>query len=267
MRPHYPLGAYPAYLFDVDGTLLYPDHAVPGAPEVLAALKARGRHVIAVTNNSSRRPGTRWPTAFGASGCRSRITRCSRRWSATAQLVAHEQPGARVHVFGNPGLRTKSSVPACAWSTTATRTTCWWATTSARRYAWMTTAMRLLLPGGALRGGQRRTARTSAADGGLMPGRRRLAWPASSAPSGAGRTWWSASRRSRSCSRQRNALAGRRTSACTSATTRRPTSAGRTRRAWTPCWCSRASPARAEECAEPPEYVLPSVAELLPLLG
>jgi aspartate aminotransferase-like enzyme len=53
MRHRRALAAYPAYLFDVDGTLAYPERAVPGAPEALAALKAHGRSVLAVTNNSS----------------------------------------------------------------------------------------------------------------------------------------------------------------------------------------------------------------------
>ena len=37
------LNAYAAYLFDVDGTLIYPERAVPGAAEALAALRRAAR--------------------------------------------------------------------------------------------------------------------------------------------------------------------------------------------------------------------------------
>ncbi|MBV9175350.1 MAG: TIGR01457 family HAD-type hydrolase, partial [Chloroflexi bacterium] len=105
MPPHEKqLAEYAAYLFDVDGTLTYPDRAIPGAADVLVALKARGKHVLAVTNNSSlgrhaiaerfRRYGLPLDDADVFSAVH-----------ATAQFVARECPGARVHVFGNPGLR------------------------------------------------------------------------------------------------------------------------------------------------------------------
>ena len=46
------LADYDAYLFDVDGTLLKPGAAIPGAAEAIATLKERGKAVRAVTNNS-----------------------------------------------------------------------------------------------------------------------------------------------------------------------------------------------------------------------
>src|SRR6476620_4727762 len=46
------LTEYAAYLFDIDGTLLRPGSAIPGAIEALQALKAHGKAVRAVTNNS-----------------------------------------------------------------------------------------------------------------------------------------------------------------------------------------------------------------------
>src|SRR6266478_2097994 len=103
MRPRRRLDSYAAYLFDVDGTLLYHDHAVPGAAEALQALKARGKHVLAVTNNSSL---SRHELAerFREFGLPLEDHEVFSALVATAQLVAHEQPGARVHVFGNKGL-------------------------------------------------------------------------------------------------------------------------------------------------------------------
>ena len=43
---------YSAYLFDIDGTLMHPGSTIPGAIEALTALKAYGKAVRAVTNNS-----------------------------------------------------------------------------------------------------------------------------------------------------------------------------------------------------------------------
>ena len=103
MRPRRHIDSYAAYLFDVDGTLLCHDHAVPGAAEALQALKARGKHVLAVTNNSSL---SRHELAerFREFGLPLEDHEVFSALVATAQLVAHERPGARVHVFGNPGV-------------------------------------------------------------------------------------------------------------------------------------------------------------------
>jgi ribonucleotide monophosphatase NagD (HAD superfamily) len=51
-RPSRDLISYAAYLFDVDGTLVYHSHAVLGTAATLRALKDAGKHVLAVTNNS-----------------------------------------------------------------------------------------------------------------------------------------------------------------------------------------------------------------------
>jgi HAD superfamily hydrolase (TIGR01450 family) len=100
------LSSYAAYLFDMDGTLTYHNEAVPGAGETLGILKARGKHVLAVTNNSS----------LGQHALAERFRRFGLPLDdhevfsalvATARLVANEQPGARVHVFGNSGLRSE----------------------------------------------------------------------------------------------------------------------------------------------------------------
>src|SRR5258708_9635634 len=110
MRPRRRLDSYAASLFDVDGTLLYHDHAVPGAAEALQALKARGKHVLAVTNNSSL---SRHQLAerFREFGLPLEDHEEFSALVATAQLVAHEQPGARVHVFGNPGVAARHAAP------------------------------------------------------------------------------------------------------------------------------------------------------------
>jgi HAD superfamily hydrolase (TIGR01450 family) len=104
MPPRRRLDGYAAYVFDVDGTLVYHDRPVPGAAVALRALKAHGKHVLAVTNNSSlarHALGER----FRRFGLPLEDHEVFSALVASAQLIAHEQPGARVHVFGNPGLR------------------------------------------------------------------------------------------------------------------------------------------------------------------
>jgi 4-nitrophenyl phosphatase len=103
-----PLAAYAAYIFDVDGTLINQAEAVPGAADALQAIKRSGKHVLAVTNNSSL---NRHELAerFRTFGLPLEDHEVFSALVATAQLVAHEKPGARVHVFGNPGLRAEVS--------------------------------------------------------------------------------------------------------------------------------------------------------------
>ncbi|MEO8423771.1 MAG: HAD-IIA family hydrolase [Actinomycetota bacterium] len=48
--------AYEAFLFDLDGVLYRGSQVVPGATEALARLRAAGKHVAFVTNNSGRTP-------------------------------------------------------------------------------------------------------------------------------------------------------------------------------------------------------------------
>jgi HAD superfamily hydrolase (TIGR01457 family) len=47
---------FDAFLFDLDGVLYQGDEPIPGAPEAVAALRALGKGVAFVTNNSSRTP-------------------------------------------------------------------------------------------------------------------------------------------------------------------------------------------------------------------
>src|SRR5579864_5146118 len=140
------LSSYAAYLFDVDGTLTYHDRAIDGAPEALRALKDRGKHVLAVTNNSS----------LGQHALAERFRRFGLPLDdhevfsalvATARLVAHEKPGARVHVFGNPGLR--SEVERCGLVVTDDEDAGYVVVGNHRgiTYERVTTAMRALLAG------------------------------------------------------------------------------------------------------------------------
>lgn len=95
---------FAAFLFDLDGTLTYPDGAVPGAPEAVRAVKGLGKKVAVVTNNSrlSRR---QLAAALRRSGIPLDEGEILTAVTATARLIAGQRPDARVLVVGSAGLR------------------------------------------------------------------------------------------------------------------------------------------------------------------
>jgi glycerol-1-phosphatase len=50
------LERYDAFLFDLDGVLYRGDQPIPGAPDAVAAIRAAGRGIAFMTNNSARTP-------------------------------------------------------------------------------------------------------------------------------------------------------------------------------------------------------------------
>lgn len=94
---------YAAYLFDIDGTLLHPGSTIPGAVEALATLKAHGKAVRAVTNNS-RMSHHAVAERFRRAGLPLDDDEVFSALSATARFIAHEHPGATVYPFGADGL-------------------------------------------------------------------------------------------------------------------------------------------------------------------
>src|SRR3954451_2223280 len=94
---------YAAYLFDIDGTLLRPGSAIPGAIEAIQALKAHGKAVRAVTNNS-RMAHHAVAERFRRYGLPLEDDEVFSALLATAQFIAHEHPGATVFPFGADGL-------------------------------------------------------------------------------------------------------------------------------------------------------------------
>jgi HAD superfamily hydrolase (TIGR01450 family) len=94
---------YAAYLFDIDGTLLRPGSTIPGAAEALLALKANGKAIRAVTNNS-RMAHHVVAENFRRHGLPLDDDEVFSALRATAQLIAEEKPGATVFPFGANGL-------------------------------------------------------------------------------------------------------------------------------------------------------------------
>ena len=104
LPPFRPLDAYQAYLFDVDGTLVYPGRAIQGAAEAVQALKRAGKRTLIVTNNSvfSRAEMASRLRGFGFPIDEADVATAL---VATAVFIAQERPGAQVHVLGSHGLR------------------------------------------------------------------------------------------------------------------------------------------------------------------
>ena len=97
------LTEYAAYLFDIDGTLLRPGSTISGAVEALTTLKAHGKAVRAVTNNS-RMAHHAVAERFRRSGLPFDDDEVFSALRATAQFIAHEHPGATIYPFGADGL-------------------------------------------------------------------------------------------------------------------------------------------------------------------
>lgn len=93
---------YGLYILDLDGTVYRGKEAVPGAPEAIRALLARGAHVRYVTNNSAARPEAVAAklTALGAT--------CEPEWvfssGVAAAALCLERGLKRVYVLGEPDL-------------------------------------------------------------------------------------------------------------------------------------------------------------------
>lgn len=98
--------AYGAVLFDCDGVLYVGDHAVPAAPAALARLRALGRGLAFVTNNSSVAPAkvAARLTRLGITAHPGEVTTSAQ---ATVALLggADKLTGTHVLVVGGDGLR------------------------------------------------------------------------------------------------------------------------------------------------------------------
>jgi HAD superfamily hydrolase (TIGR01457 family) len=95
--------AYECLLIDLDGVLYRGDEAVPGAPEAMASIRARGRSVVFITNNSSRTPKqvAAKLEAMGIAAAPSEVVTSA---LATAELLAR-RGGGSAFVIGQDGVR------------------------------------------------------------------------------------------------------------------------------------------------------------------
>jgi glycerol-1-phosphatase len=88
-----------AWVLDLDGVVWLADHVIPGAPEAIARLRARGERVVFVTNNSFA-PVAEVEAKLASMGIPAEGDVLNSAL-AGATLV---QPGERVLVCGGPGI-------------------------------------------------------------------------------------------------------------------------------------------------------------------
>jgi glycerol 3-phosphatase-2 len=94
---------YECFLFDLDGVLYRADRAVPNAAAAVARLRASGKHVVFMTNNSSRTP-ERVADRLRRLGIEAQASDVVTSAMATADLLASR--GGSVFVVGEEGVRT-----------------------------------------------------------------------------------------------------------------------------------------------------------------
>ena len=94
---------YDSFLFDLDGVLYRGDEAVPGADDTIRRLRASGKGVAFVTNNSSRTPEqvAAKLASFGIEAAPGEVVTSA---VATAEVLAG-RGGGRAFVVGETGIR------------------------------------------------------------------------------------------------------------------------------------------------------------------
>ena len=96
---------YDLILFDLDGVIYRGAEPVPGAAEVLVAVRRRGRRIMFVTNNSSRTPRAVSGVLRGM-GIEASPDEVLTSGRATASMLAREGlAGASAYVIGERGVR------------------------------------------------------------------------------------------------------------------------------------------------------------------
>jgi glycerol-1-phosphatase len=96
---------YDAFFIDLDGVLYRGAEPIPGAPETVEAIRASGKRVVFVTNNSWRTP-EQVAARLERMGMRAGADDVVTSAQATAALLAGEQDGATAFVLGGEGVRT-----------------------------------------------------------------------------------------------------------------------------------------------------------------
>ncbi|MBI2424309.1 MAG: HAD-IIA family hydrolase [Candidatus Hydrogenedentes bacterium] len=97
------LGALRYFLLDMDGTVYLGPHAIDGAPEFLAYLKATGRKPLYFTNNPTK-DAAAYAEKLRGLGMDAAPEEILTSGEATARYIAGETPWRRLYVLGNPSF-------------------------------------------------------------------------------------------------------------------------------------------------------------------
>lgn len=91
------------FLLDMDGTIYLGPHAIPGAPEFIAALRAAGKGFLFFTNNPSK-DAHAYAAKLRGMGIPAEPGDVLTSGEATARYLAHETPYRRLYVIGTPSF-------------------------------------------------------------------------------------------------------------------------------------------------------------------
>ena len=100
----HPLVNCDGFVFDVDGVLCRGEALIPHADEAIERLRRGGKHVIFISNNSTK-SREEYVAKFTRLGIPVTAEDLVLSTFATAQYVADEWPSAKVYMIGAPGLR------------------------------------------------------------------------------------------------------------------------------------------------------------------
>lgn len=94
---------YDAYIFDLDGTVYLGERLIPGAGDVIAALRNAGRKVVFLSNKPIASPDD-YARKLTALGIPTQPTDVINSSQVTVDYLREEMPGARIHLIGEPVL-------------------------------------------------------------------------------------------------------------------------------------------------------------------
>jgi arabinose operon protein AraL len=94
---------YKGYIFDLDGTLYLGDKAIPGAPETLATLRARGAKV-AFLSNKPIEPASNYAAKLTKLGIPATTEEVLNSSIIMARYLQRTAPGAQVYLIGEQPL-------------------------------------------------------------------------------------------------------------------------------------------------------------------
>lgn len=94
---------YDGYIFDLDGTIYLGDILLPGAPELLAALRAEGRKIAFLSNNPTR-TREQYVDKLRGFGLEAELSEVVNSSHVMVQWLLEHAPGATLFVCGEPPL-------------------------------------------------------------------------------------------------------------------------------------------------------------------
>jgi glycerol 3-phosphatase-2 len=97
------LSSYDHVVLDLDGCVWVGDFVTPGAPEAIAALRAEGKSLTFVTNNSRRAPED-YVRKLWSHGIRASLEEVVTAGAAIQYVLAGREPGVGTYVIGSPAI-------------------------------------------------------------------------------------------------------------------------------------------------------------------